>query len=74
MLLLRRIEKAEEYFHCNYFEDNSPKNMHGMDTVLECFNTSPVMLHYYKITASLMPMLTIVRYPMDILLFGERCR
>ncbi|MDR8241407.1 conjugal transfer protein TraD, partial [Acinetobacter baumannii] len=52
------IEKLKEYFHCNYFEDNSPKNMHGMDTVLECFKyISGDESHYYKITASLMPML-----------------
>ncbi|EPV0705655.1 conjugative transfer system coupling protein TraD [Klebsiella pneumoniae] len=64
------IEKLKEYFHCNYFEDNSPKNMHGMDTVLECFKyISGDESHYYKITASLMPMLKrLSQTPMDILL------
>ncbi len=44
--------------------------MHGMDTVLECFKyVTGDESHYYKITASLMPMLKrLSQTPMDILL------
>ncbi len=50
--------------------------MHGMDTVLECFKyISGDESHYYKITASLMPMLKlIVPDPYGYIAFGERCR
>ncbi|MBL2044041.1 conjugal transfer protein TraD, partial [Klebsiella pneumoniae] len=35
--LADEIELLKNYFFSNYFEDNTPKVMHGMDTVLECF-------------------------------------
>ncbi|MBZ6673276.1 conjugative transfer system coupling protein TraD [Klebsiella pneumoniae] len=64
------MKELQSYFHNNYFEDNSPKLMHGMDTVLECFKyIAGDESHYYKITASLMPMLKrLSQSPMDILL------
>ena len=68
--LADEIELLKNYFFSNYFEDNTPKVMHGMDTVLECFKyVTGDESHYYKITASLMPMLKrLSQTPMDILL------
>ena len=68
--LANEIQNLQGYFYTNYFQDNSPKVMYGMDTVLECFKyIAGDETHYYKITASLMPMLKrLSQSPMDILL------